>query len=189
MSANAEFVRGVGQTKSPGRVVLIGPPGSGKSTVGQALATKMGVPFISAGDVLREHISRGTDIGQQAQPYLDRGQIAPDDLVASALDHRLGAPDAARGFVLDGYPRTPGQAERFDQSHRPDKVIHLDIDEQESLRRITNRAKTSGRSDDNAQVLADRWKVYRSQTAPVVDRYAQRDLVQRVDGRRPWRDL
>lgn len=171
------------------RVVLIGPPGSGKSTVGQALATKMGVPFISAGDVLREHVAHGTDLGRQAQPYLDRGQIAPNYLVASAVDQRLGAPDAARGFVLDGYPRTRGQADLFDKSHGADRVIHLDIDEQESLRRITKRAKTSGRSDDNARVLADRWRVYRSETEPVIGRYANKNLVQRVDGRRPWRDL
>lgn len=157
--------------------------------MGQALATKMGVPFISAGDVLREHVSQGTELGRRARPYLDSGQIAPDDVVASALDERLGAPDAARGFVLDGYPRTPGQAERFDRSHSADRVIHLDIDEQESLRRITKRSKTSGRSDDNEKVLADRWDVYRSQTAPVLDRYAKRDLLQRVDGKRPWRDL
>lgn len=189
MSANAEFVRGVGQRTPGERVVLIGPPGSGKSTVGQALATRMGVPFISAGDVLREHIASGTQIGQQARPYLDAGKIAPDQLVATAVNERLGAPDAARGFVLDGYPRTPGQAELFDQAHQADRVIHLDIDEEESKRRILKRSKTSGRSDDNESVLADRWKVYRSQTEPVVQRYASRDMVTRLDGNRPWRGL
>jgi adenylate kinase len=186
MPLNAEFISGRGQTRDPRRVVVMGPPGSGKSTIGGALAKSMGVPLISTGDILREESLKETDIGLEARPYLDSGQYAPDDLVTRALGRRLNAPDASAGYVLDGYPRTPEQASALDRLSPADEVLYLSLSEEESRRRILNRGKTSGRSDDNDEVITERLKTYRDTTKPVKDIYADKGILTEIDAENPW---
>lgn len=186
MPLNAEFIAGRGQTRDPRRVIVMGPPGSGKSTIGGALAKSMGVPLISTGDILREEVAKETDIGFAARPYLDKGEYAPDDLVTRALGRRLNAPDASAGFVLDGYPRTPEQASALDRLAPADEVIYLNLSEEESRRRILNRGKTSGRSDDNDEVITKRLQTYKDTTKPVKDLYANKGLLTEIDAENPW---
>lgn len=189
MSNNAEFVAGAGVRAPAQRVIIMGPPGSGKSTVGGAVAASMGVPLISTGDLLRDEVARGTELGRKAKPFLDSGQYAPDDVVSEALRHRLAVPDAAGGFVLDGYPRTKSQAQGIDNLSTIDKVLYLDLPADESLARIANRGKTSGRSDDNESVARDRIALFDRETAPVADMYERDGRLNRIDARRPWRDI
>jgi adenylate kinase len=186
MPLNAEFIAGRGQTRDPRRVIVMGPPGSGKSTIGGALAKSMGVPLISTGDILREESLKETDIGLQARPYLDSGAYAPDDLVTRALGRRLNAPDASAGFVLDGYPRTPEQASALDRLAPADEVLYLNLSEEESRRRILNRGKTSGRSDDNDDVITERLKTYQEKTKPVRKVFEDKGILTEIDAENPW---
>lgn len=186
MPLNAEFISGRGQTQDPRRVIVMGPPGSGKSTIGGALAKSMGVPLISTGDILRDEAAKETELGLAARPYLDSGEYAPDDLVTRALGRRLGAPDASAGFVLDGYPRTPEQASALDRLAPADEVIYLNLSEEESRRRILNRGKTSGRSDDNDEVITNRLAQYKETTKPVKDLYADKGVLTEIDAENPW---
>jgi adenylate kinase len=186
MPLNAEFIQGRGQTRDPRRVIVMGPPGSGKSTIGGALAKTMGVPLISTGEILREEAARETDIGLEARPYLDSGQYAPDELVTRALGRRLNAPDASAGYVLDGYPRTTEQVSALDRLSPADEVLYLSISEEESRRRLLNRGKTSGRSDDNDDVITDRLRTYKEQTAPVKGAFKERGILTEIDAQNPW---
>jgi adenylate kinase len=186
MPLNAEFISGRGQVRDPRRVVVMGPPGSGKSTIGGALAKSMGVPLISTGDLLRNEAEQGSDLGLEARPYLDSGQYAPDDLVTRALGRRLGAPDASAGFVLDGFPRTPEQASALDRLAPADEVLYLNLSEEESRRRILNRGKTSGRSDDNDEVITERLKTYQEKTKPVKKVFSDKGILTEIDAENPW---
>jgi len=188
-SANAEFVSGMGVRRPAQRMILMGPPGSGKSTVGQALADSMGVPLISTGDLLRQHALEGTDIGKRAQPYVDSGKYAPDEVVTQALQHRLAVPDAAAGFVLDGYPRTKAQAQGIDNLSTIDKVLYLDLPTDVSLSRIAKRGKTSGRADDDESVARERMSLYARETQPVADMYEKQGRLDRIDAQSPWKSL
>lgn len=167
----------------------MGPPGSGKSTVGGALAASMGVPLISTGELLREEVRRGSDLGQQARPYLDSGQYAPDELVNEALRHRLSVPDAAHGFVLDGYPRTKAQAQGLDNLSPIDKVVYLDLPSEESEKRLLNRGKTSGRSDDTKDVIQARISLYEREAGPVREMFQKQGKEEVLDGKSPWRTV
>lgn len=189
MPLNAEFISGRGQTRDPKRVVIMGPPGSGKSTIGGALARSMGVPLISTGDILRREVAQGTEIGQEAKQYMRTGHYAPDALVTRALGRRLGEPDAAAGFVLDGYPRTPEQASALDRLAPADEVLYLNLSEEESRRRILNRGKTSGRVDDNDEVITERLKTYKETTGPVKGLYAKKGVLKEIDASSPWKHL
>lgn len=189
MPLNAEFISGRGRTQDPRRVVVMGPPGSGKSTIGGALATSMGVPLISTGDILRQEVQQGTEIGQEAEQYMRTGHYAPDALVTRALGRRLNEPDAQAGYVLDGYPRTPEQASALDRLAPADEVLYLNLTEEESRRRILNRGKTSGRSDDNDEVITQRLKTYQDTTAPVKDVYKKKGVLNEIDAMSPWRHL
>ena len=188
-SANAEFVSGMGVRRPPQRMVLMGPPGSGKSTVGRALADSMGVPLISTGELLRQHASDGTELGMKAQPYIDSGQYAPDEVVTEVLKHRLAVPDAAAGFVLDGYPRTKAQAQGIENLSTIDKVLYLELPTDVSLSRIAKRGQTSGRADDEASVARKRFSVYERETQPVADSYEQQGRLEKIDARSPWKSF
>lgn len=189
MSINAEFMSGQGARKAPQRTVIMGPPGSGKSTIGKALADSMGVPLISTGDLLREEALKGTDLGNRARVYMDQGQYAPDEVVNEALRHRLAMPDAVSGFVLDGYPRTKAQAEGIDNLTTIDKVVYLDLPSDVSEQRLLNRGKTSGRSDDTPEVIKSRLSLYERETVPVRGHFQKKGLETVVDARTPWRSL
>lgn len=167
----------------------MGPPGSGKSTIGQALADSMGVPLISTGQLLRDEADKGTPLGVRAKSLTDQGLYASDDDVNEALRHRLAVPDAAGGFVLDGYPRTKAQAQGITNMSTIDKVLYLDLPSSESEKRLLNRGKTSGRSDDTADVITNRLALYDRETLPIRDHFQKQGLEQTIDAMNPWRDL
>ena len=169
------------------RIVLLGAPGSGKGTQAALLEKHLGLPHISTGVLLRTAVKNQTPLGQQAKSLLDRGELVPDDVMLELIEERLCQPDAARGFLLDGYPRNLVQAESLalllERLEKPvDEVIQIDIDPEQVIARIAGRAAAEGRSDDTEEVLRNRMRVYQEQTAPVAGYYAEKGLLTRVLG-------
>ena len=156
--------------------VMFGPPGSGKGTQASRVAVRLGIPHVAAGDMLRNEVARGTDLGREAKPIMEAGGLVPDDLVVRMIDARLNQPDAGKGVLLDGFPRTVPQAVTLDRmlKNRDDyvsEVISLEVPDAELEARILKRAVIEGRSDDTPEGLANRLVVYRQDTWPVLDYY------------------
>jgi len=154
------------------RVVLLGPPGAGKGTQAVKLAEKVGIPQISTGDLFRRNIDKGTELGLEARRYLDAGDLVPSELTNALVDKRLDEPDAAAGFILDGYPRSVDQAEALDRmldarGIRLDAVLEFRVSEEELFKRLKDR----GRADDTEEVIHNRMNVYRDETAPLLEYY------------------
>ena len=154
------------------RIVLLGPPGAGKGTQATKLAESLGVPQISTGDLFRHNISAGTKLGLEAKQYLDAGDLAPASLTNALVDDRLNDSDVAGGFILDGFPRSVEQAEALhDMLERRDlkldAVLEFRVPEDELVQRLEGR----GRADDTEDVIRNRMKVYRDETAPLLDYY------------------
>lgn len=154
------------------RIILLGPPGAGKGTQAVKLAEKLGVPQISTGDLFRGNIAEGTELGRQAKHYLDAGDLVPPELTNALVGDRIDQSDAANGFILDGYPRSVGQAEALQQMLAArqtgiDAVLEFRVSEDELLKRLTER----GRADDTEDVIRNRMDVYRAETAPLLDYY------------------
>jgi adenylate kinase len=169
------------------RLLLIGPPGAGKGTQAVALASRYEIPAISTGDIFRENVATETELGLQAKAFMDRGEYVPDSLTNALVRDRLAQPDAGRGFLLDGYPRTADQTVELDsilmqQSRKLDAVVQLTADSEELIRRLLGRAADQGRTDDNADVIRRRLALYEEQTAPLIDIYAARGLVLMING-------
>ncbi|MFV3642589.1 adenylate kinase [Mycobacterium tuberculosis] len=162
------------------RVLLLGPPGAGKGTQAVKLAEKLGIPQISTGELFRRNIEEGTKLGVEAKRYLDAGDLVPSDLTNELVDDRLNNPDAANGFILDGYPRSVEQAKALHEMlERPgtdiDAVLEFRVSEEVLLERLKGR----GRADDTDDVILNRMKVYRDETAPLLEYY--RDQLKTVD--------
>ena len=156
--------------------VMFGPPGSGKGTQASRVALRLGIPHVAAGDMLRNEVARGTDLGREAKPIMDAGGLVPDDLVVRMINARLNQQDAAKGVLLDGFPRTVPQAVTLDRmlKVRDDyvaEVISLEVPDDELKTRILKRADIEGRSDDTAEGLANRLVVYHQDTWPVLEHY------------------
>ena len=170
----------------PERLVLLGPPGAGKGTQAARLGEHLGVPAISTGDIFRANVAQGTDLGRDAQRYMDAGEYVPDDVTNAMVADRLGRGDAAAGFLLDGYPRTAAQVDRLDEvlgaGRALQVVLEITADTDEVVSRLLKRAAEQGRSDDTEDVVRRRLEVYAEQTAPLVHIYAERGLVVGVDG-------
>jgi adenylate kinase len=171
------------------RLILLGPPGAGKGTQAQRLVVKHGIVQLSTGEMLRAAAAAGTAVGKRAKAIMDRGELVPDDVMVEIIADRIGQPDCARGFILDGFPRTMAQADELDallQKMRQslDFVIEIKVDEALLLKRIEGRAKETGgaRADDNAETLRKRLSVYWAQTKPVADYYAGKGMLKTVDG-------
>ena len=172
------------------RVVLLGPPGAGKGTQAQVLCQHLGVPAISTGDMLREAVAEGTPLGNKVQAIMASGALVDDATMAEVVRERLAKPDAARGYLLDGYPRTLPQAETLagilrDAGQDLDAVLLVDVPEDELVRRTLLR----GRADDQEAVIRERLRVYREKTAPLIGYYRQRGLLREIDGNRPIEDV
>ncbi|CRK60008.1 Adenylate kinase [Alloactinosynnema sp. L-07] len=162
------------------RVVLVGPPGAGKGTQATALSHKLGVPHISTGDLFRAHIANNTELGQQVKAILDSGGLVSDEVTNQMVRERLAEEDARDGFLLDGFPRNVGQADVLGQilaksDTKIDAVVEFRVDEDVVVERLLAR----GRADDNEDVIRHRQQVYRSETAPLLDYYA--DVLITVD--------
>jgi adenylate kinase len=169
------------------RLIFLGPPGSGKGTQAKLLAERLGVPAISTGDMLRDAVRRGTPLGRRAQAIMEAGELVPDDLVISLVRERTALPDARNGFLLDGFPRTIEQAKALDRipegnAASVDGVINLLVPEGTLVERLLGRAALEGRSDDRRETVAERLRVYREKTAPLVEYYRSLGLLYDVDG-------
>jgi adenylate kinase len=176
------------------RIVLLGPPGSGKGTQAAMLVEELGLPHISTGALLRNAAKRGTELGLQAKAITDKGDLVPDNIMSDMIEERLGRDDVADGFILDGYPRNVAQAKSLDSMltrlNKPaDEAIHIDIDPEQILKRIARRAMEEGRSDDTVKTVRNRLRVYEEQTAPVADYYAERGLLTRILGDGPKEEI
>jgi adenylate kinase len=161
-------------------MVLLGPPGAGKGTQAEKLVEKLGIPQISTGDLFRHNISTGTKLGLEAKKYLDAGDLVPAALTNALVDDRLNDEDVADGFILDGFPRSVEQAEALrdmlaKRNLKLDAVLEFRVSEDELLKRLKSR----GRADDTEDVILNRMKVYRDETAPLLDYYS--DELRTVD--------
>ncbi|MGO4680929.1 adenylate kinase [Microbacterium sp. 2MCAF23] len=172
---------------STARLLIVGPQGSGKGTQGVRIAEAYGVPVVSTGDIFRANIKDGTPLGKQVTAILDAGDLVSDELTGALVRDRLSQPDAEAGFLLDGYPRNAAQVEDLDtflaeSDAALDAVILLDVPREESIARITVRAVEQGRGDDTPEAIAKRLDIYEAQTAPILDVYGARGIVDRIDG-------
>jgi adenylate kinase len=175
-------------------VLLIGPPGSGKGTQGERLAKRLGTEHIAAGDLLRAEIEAGTQLGEKVRDYLERGELVPDELVLDLLMPRVLAAARNGGYLLDGFPRSVGQAREArrlaeQEGFSADAVIYLDAPREELIARLLARARIQGRSDDTRDVICNRLAVFDEATAPLIDYYRGRGLLRVVDASRPADDV
>ena len=169
------------------RMLIIGPPGSGKGTQAERISARLDVVAISTGDIFREYVRGETPLGLEAKKYMDNGDFVPDSVTNKMVRDRLQQDDARNGFLLDGYPRTTAQVNELadilaaeDQSL--DIVLQLTADDDELVHRLLGRAKEAGRSDDNETVIRHRLDLYHQQTEAVVARYAEQGILAQVDG-------
>ncbi len=169
------------------RLLIVGPQGSGKGTQGVRIAESFGIPVVATGDMFRANIKEGTELGQQVTAILDAGDLVPDELTSAIVRDRLSQDDARDGFLLDGYPRNTTQLSHLDEflsdnGEALDAVILLDVPREESLARLGLRAAQQGRTDDTDEVIARRLDIYERETAPILEVYGERDIVERIDG-------
>lgn len=168
------------------KVIFLGPPGAGKGTQAKLLAAKRHLAHISTGDMLRAAVAEGSDLGKQVKGVLDSGQLVSDDLIVQLIQERVQKSDCAQGYILDGFPRTVPQAEALKQMLAKagaaiTAVISFEVAEEAVLGRLTHRAGVEARADDAAEVQRERLRVYREQTAPLIDFYRKEHLLRPVD--------
>jgi adenylate kinase len=168
------------------RIVLLGPPGAGKGTQAVRLADHFACADVATGDIFRANVAEGTELGRAAQEYMDRGDLVPDEVVIAMVMERLAESDCDGGFVLDGFPRTVNQAEALDRrlvdlGSPLETALSFDVTEEELLRRLAGRAAAQHRADDAEQTIRHRLEVFGIKTRPLIDYYAHRGLLIKVD--------
>jgi adenylate kinase len=169
------------------RLLLLGPPGAGKGTQAQRLVVRLGIPQIATGDMLRAAVAAGTPVGREAKSFMEAGKLVPDEVVIGVAEERLSQPDARQGFILDGFPRTVGQAEALDRMLPKlgvslERCVALAVDPDRLLGRLLKRAEIEGRVDDNEAAIRERMREYQAKTRPLLDYYRQRGVLREVDG-------
>ena len=169
------------------RLVLLGPPGSGKGTQAARLKDHLQVPHISTGDLLRAEVAAGSKLGLEAKEVMARGDLVSDAILLGMLEDRFSRTDTANGFILDGYPRNLAQADALGKllariGQKFDAAVQLDVPNELVVERIAGRAKAEGRADDSPESVRTRLKVYDDQTAPVIDYYRQQGELTVVNG-------
>lgn len=176
----------LGGPRGGARLLIVGPPGSGKGTQGDRLGETYGIPAIATGDIFRHNIRTGTELGQQVKAIVDAGNYVPDSLTNELVEHRLLEPDARDGFLLDGYPRTLAQVGFLDRllasrGQSLDAVIQLVVDTDEVVGRLSRRAVEQGRVDDSEEAIRHRQDVFARETEPLVSVYRERGIVLSID--------
>lgn len=169
------------------KMLIIGPPGSGKGTQASRISERLGIVAISTGDIFRANVKEETPLGIEAKKYIDKGDFVPDSVTNNMVRDRLKQDDVEPGFLLDGYPRTTAQVEELDSiladsEESLDVVLQLTADDEELVKRLLSRAELEGRADDNETVIRHRLDLYHEQTEAVVSRYAERGILTKVDG-------
>ena len=170
-------------------LILFGPPGCGKGTQSDKLVTKYGLVHLSTGNLLRQEIKDKTHLGLEAKSFIDKGQLVPDEVVIGMVDSYFDQHKEAKGFLFDGFPRTVAQAKALDKllelkKTEIGKVLILDVNEDELIKRLVLRGKTSGRSDDaDENIQRNRQEVYKKETLPVADYYSKSKKVATIDGK------
>jgi len=157
-------------------LLVLGPQGAGKGTQAKRISAEYGIPHISTGDMFRAAIAAGTELGNKVAPILAAGELVPDELTVALIRERLGEPDAAEGFVLDGFPRNLAQAEALDEmlgsiGRQLDAILFFDIPDSVGIERALERARLEGRDDDTPEVIKRRLEIYHAETEPVVEHY------------------
>lgn len=169
-------------------IVLFGPPGAGKGTQSENLIRQYGLVHLSTGDIFRSNIKGETDLGKLAKGFMDKGELVPDSLTISMLESEVRKHPAARGFIFDGFPRTANQAEALEQFLNDNGtaitcMLSLEVNEEELIKRLLNRAKTSGRADDaDENIIRNRIAVYNRETAPVAEFYKKQEKYKGING-------
>lgn len=169
------------------RLILLGPPGAGKGTQGHHVSEKYRIPEISTGDILRVAVRGGTELGQEAKRYMDRGALVPDSVIIGIVQDRLLQDDTVNGFILDGFPRNVAQAEALSEMLQEndtplDHVISMQVDEAELLQRLASRRELEGRQDDTDETIRHRLEVYRHETEPLIAYYQREGLLRPIHG-------
>ena len=194
------------------KLIFLGLPGAGKGTQAEVISKKLNIPQISTGDILRENVRLGTELGKKAKKYMDEGKLVPDDIIINMMKERLNSDDCKNGFILDGFPRTIKQAEALDSIIKIDKVIFIDVPEDVLLSRLTGRRvckncnnvyhlefnppknpsicdKCGGelyqRDDDKEETVKKRIETYNNQTKPLIDYYENKGILIRINGNQP----
>ena len=190
------------------RIILIGPPGAGKGTYAKYFSKKYCIPHISTGDIFRAEIANETELGKKIKEYVEKGMLVPDEIVIEVVKKRLSQPDTQKGFILDGFPRTIKQAEALDQFAKIDAAIHIYIDMEEAVHRLSNRyvcpkcgrsynllfnppkndltcddcgAKLIRRKDDEPEIIRKRYKIYYETFQPILEYYKAKNLLIEID--------
>lgn len=169
-------------------IVLFGPPGAGKGTQSEKLIEKYQLTHISTGDLFRKHLKEGTALGKLAQSYMDKGELVPDSVVISMVDDKIKSTTTTKGFILDGFPRTVPQAQALDTLMNGNKtpislMLALEVNETELKKRLLERGKTSGRTDDqDEEKINNRIRVYNTETTPVADFYSKQGKFVAING-------
>jgi adenylate kinase len=178
------------------RLVLLGPPGSGKGTQAERLVEALHVPHLSSGHLLREEVAAGTPLGRKAKPLIERGGLVPDRLVSDMIAERIQRKDAEHGFILDGFPRTVAQAQMLEQAlakqrQELDAVLQIAVTEEALIGRVLRRAREAkergeeARKDDDSEVFKQRMASYRAETEPVIEHYRKLGKLRTVNGDLP----
>jgi len=169
-------------------LIFLGPPGSGKGTQAKRIAKKLDLLHLSTGDLLREAVKNGTELGKKAKTYMEAGELVPDDLIVGIIEEKVASGELDNGYILDGFPRTVPQAEALRDMLKKnesglDKAILIDVSDEEVVNRLSTRAKIEGRADDaDVSVVRNRLDVYKKQTQPIIDFYGKESILKKVDG-------
>lgn len=171
-------------------IVLMGAPGAGKGTQAKLLEARLNIPQVSTGDLFRYNLKNETELGQLAKGYMEAGELVPDSVTVAMVKDRLSQEDALNGAIMDGFPRSPTQAEAFEQmlaemNDAVDIVPVVDVEREELVARLLKRAELEGRADDNEDTIRTRMRVYEESTAPLIDFYEAKGLVKRINGQQP----